>query len=249
MHRFFVKEEAINEEKVYISGDDFSHIELSLRLRPGDRIVVCTGDLNDYIVELTEFHSDYVEGDIVETLKNRAEPALNITLAQSLPKNRNMEHVVQKTTEVGGRAVIPLETQRTIVKLSGKKKKKRRARWQRIAIEAAKQSGRGIIPEVKEVTDFSGLVKQFPEFDLVIACWTGEETRGLSDILSRAGKDKISSILLMIGPEGGFSPEEVERIGEHGGYTVRLGSRILRTETAGPVGTAIILYEYGEMGV
>lgn len=249
MHRFFVDEENIADGRVSIGGDDFSHINLSLRLREGDRITVCTGDKKDHIVELTDFYSDYVEGKILETKRNSAEPDLDITLAQSLPKNRNMELVVQKMTEIGGRAIIPLETERTIVKLSGKKKVKRHARWQKIVAEAAKQSGRGIIPEVKSVTDFSDLLDRFSEYDLVIAFWTGEKEKGLRNILSGIGKDKIGSILLMIGPEGGFSPQEAKLIRKQGGYTCGLGPRILRTETAGPVGTAILLYEFGEMGV
>ena len=250
MHRFFIKEkDIIDGNRVIIDGDDFSHINLSLRLCEGDKIVVCTGDGTDYKVELVDFQKKQVEGKIIDKSSNLAEPSINVTLAQSIPKSRNMELVVQKATEVGVSKIIPLETGRTIVKLSGKKKEKRKARWQKIVEEAAKQAGRGIIPRVDTVTEFDVLLEKFSNYDLIIAFWAKEKENNIRNIISSIDKKNIKDVLLLIGPEGGFAPGEIEKIKQQGGFSCGLGTRVLRTETAGIVGVSIFLHEFNEMEV
>ena len=251
MNRFFVSKDSIKGDMVRISGQDYNHISHSLRLQPGDKIIVCYGDGNDYLVKLTEFQneSEIVTGKIIEKKPNQNEPEVKITLAQAIPKNKNMELVAEKCTELGFQSLIPLTTKRTIVKLSGKKKQKRINRWQRIVNEAAKQSQRGIIPDVKDIHSIENISKMKQDYDLIIIFWTGENNNNLTDIFNNINKNDIENILIVIGPEGGFTKSEVNLIkNKADGYSTNLGPRILRTETAGLAALSIILYEFGEVG-
>ncbi len=251
MHRFFVEKNNIKKSKVIISGEDYNHIYKSLRLKPGDKIIACPGDGFDYITKLTDFNNEdnYVKGNIVEKTKNSSEPDINISLAQAIPKDRNMELVAEKGTEIGIKYLIPLETERTIVKISGKKKKKRINRWQRIMEAAAKQSQRGIIPTVKDLYKLDDIQDIIYDYDLVVALWTGESDRTLYDIFEEINFDEVVDILILIGPEGGFTETEINKLNfnEHSFcYQANLGSRILRTETAGLVVSSIILYNFND---
>ena len=153
MHRFFVKDEYIENDVVEISGEDFNHISNSLRLQPGDEIIVSPGNSYDYIVELKDFNDKTVIGRIINKEVNQTEPEINVDLGQAIPKNRNIELVIQKGTEIGVNKIIPLDTERTIVKLSKSKEKRRLKRWQKISKEAAKQSQRGQIPNIKNIVN------------------------------------------------------------------------------------------------
>ncbi len=249
MHRFFINEKIIDGDMVKISGDDFNHISYSLRLNPGDNIILTDIDKNEYIVKLQDFSSDYVKGKIVERKRNNTEAELKITIAQAIPKKRNMDLVIQKNTELGVYAFIPLETERTVVKLNKKKEDSRIERWQKIAREAAKQSERGIIPEVQGLFSLKDLIQIKNNYDFIIVLWEDEDKNNFSDFLSNNKIDDKLNILLIIGPEGGFSTSEIEYIKEKlDGYSISLGSRILRTETAGIIGSTILLYESGNMG-
>lgn len=250
MHRFFIDKKDLDDKKVTISGKDFNHITKSLRLEIGDRIIASIGDGDDLIVELKEFFSDKLTAQMIERKKSYNEPSFAVTVAQAIPKKRNMELVVQKTTEIGVKKIIPLTTKRTVVKLKGKKRKKRIDRWQRIAEEAAKQSQRGIIPEVTDLFTLKSLEDIRGDYDLIITLWASEEDKSLSSLLTKLKKaNNLNKILLIIGPEGGFSPDEINLIDNKlGGSTVTLGPRILRTETAGLVGLTAILYELGDLG-
>lgn len=256
LHRFFISEGAVEGEVVKINGGDFNHISHSLRLKPGDRITVSTGDGQDYLLELQDFMEDEVRGKVIKKEKNRSEPSVQITLAQAIPKKAKMELIVQKGTEIGITGFIPLETDRTIVKLTGKKRDRRVERWQRIVEEAAKQSGRGIIPEVMDILTLNALCKKSDDYDLILLLWEDEKAFAFHDIRDRlidAGADrgqdkKDFKVLIIVGPEGGFSKEEADLITQQGGYTLTLGPRILRTETAGIVAATIVLYETGNMG-
>ncbi len=244
MYRFFVNSETIKGGRVEIKGRDFNHISHSLRLKPGETIIVSDGRGLDYTVNLKNFSKSSVTGEIIKKEYNKNEPEVKITLAQAIPKNRNMELVVQKCTELGVKKIIPLQTERTVVQLRGKKKEKRVKRWQRIAREAAKQSERGIIPEVENVLTIPEIVNLKNLYELTLVCWTGEEEKSFNKIISSLAR-KPEQILIVVGPEGGFTEEETDQLN---GETITLGPRILRTETAGIVVLTIVLYELGEMG-
>jgi 16S rRNA (uracil1498-N3)-methyltransferase len=255
MHRFFVKSKYVNNDVVEIKGNDFNHISNSLRLKPEDKIIITIGDGYDYIVELKEFTDEAVFGDIIEKNINLSEPKIKVDLAQAIPKNRNIELVIQKGTELGVNNIIPLDTKRTIVKLKPSKEKRRIKRWQKIAEEAAKQSQRGKIPEIKEVLsvgDKKELEALFTKYDLILVLYAGEKKTSLKNILLDYKKEKINDILVLIGPEGGFTPEEIELfknidINKNIKLTT-LGNRILRTETAGLAALTSIMYEFDELG-
>ena len=249
MHRFFISKDDLNQDIVEIKGQDYKHISRSLRLQEGDKIIACTGDGNDLLVKLDEFTDDAVRGKVIKKSKSSTEPALNVTLAQAIPKNRNMELVAQKTTEIGIKEIIPLSTKRTIVKLKGKKKKKRINRWQRIAEEAAKQSQRGVIPAINDIFTVKQLKTIQDRFDLVLVLWVDDDAKALSRVLDEINKPDIENVLLIIGPEGGFTEKEIDIIkNDLNGHPVRLGPRIFRTETAGLVGLSTLLYEFSELG-
>ncbi len=244
VHRFFVNNDAIKGDMVEITAKDFNHISHALRLQPGDIIIVNNGDGLDYTVSLNKFSKSAIIGEIIKKEINKNEAEVNITLAQAIPKNRNMELVIQKCTEIGVKDIIPLQTERTIVQLSGKKKDKRLKRWQRIAREAAKQSERGIIPEVRDIHSIAKIKSIKDDYDLVLVCWTGEKESNLKKIISELAV-KPENILITVGPEGGFTSQEVAQIA---GKTITMGPRILRTETAGLVALTMVMYELGEMG-
>lgn len=248
-HRFFIKAEQKKDNYIIIKGKDYQHLALSLRLQQGDTIVVSeeNNKLADYLVELVEFKDEEVIGEIKKIEKNKTETALDITMAQAVPKNRNMEFVIQKSTELGIKKIIPMLTERTIVRLSQKKEIKRLQRWRRIALEAAKQSQRGIIPAVTKIQNLEKIIIN-SDYDLVLLYWAAEKQNNFKKIVTEIEKKDISQILIIVGPEGGFSKKEVKMaVKKAGAYTVSLGPRILRTETAGIIALTTILYEFGEL--
>ncbi|MFW5972096.1 MAG: 16S rRNA (uracil(1498)-N(3))-methyltransferase [Bacillota bacterium] len=248
MHRFFIKENVINGKVVKIMGSDFNHISHSLRMQSGDKFIVNSGDGLDHLVEIQEISNDVVIAEIIKSQKNSNEPDISITLAQAIPKKSNMDLIVQKCTEIGINSIIPIETSRTIVKLNGKKLERRIYRWQKIAEEAAKQSRRGKIPLIDDLYDLRKLHTRFEEYNLVLVLWEDEESIGIRERLQQNNDLEKMKILIIIGPEGGFSVDEIDYIKDKGGFSVTLGPRILRTETAGFVALTSILYQAGELG-
>jgi len=255
MHRFFINEDYIENDVVEISGEDFNHISNSLRLQPGDEIIVSSGNGFDYRVELENFDEQTVIGRIIDKEVNQTEPKVNIDLGQAIPKNRNIELVIQKGTEIGVNQIIPLDTERTIVKLSSSKEKRRIKRWQKISKEAAKQSQRGQIPNIENVLDVNNrqmINNLFSSYDLILVLYAQDDSFSIKEALKTYKGNNVNKILVLIGPEGGFTPEEISTFNElgkeHKVATINLGKRILRTETAGLVALSNILYEFGDLG-
>ncbi|MFC4767433.1 16S rRNA (uracil(1498)-N(3))-methyltransferase [Effusibacillus consociatus] len=252
MQRYFVSPEAIQDGRVRITGDDVKHITRVLRLQPDAEVICADGTGSSYRVRLAELGSDQVIGDIVETLDEKVESQVKLTLVQGLPKGDKMDLIVQKGTEVGVARFVPVETNRTIVQYDAKKENKRRERWQRIAKEAAEQAHRVVIPEIDEVTSFTKwLTQEASSFDLVLIAYEGESGHGLRAVLNKRIESSINpprSVAVIIGPEGGFDQQEVLLAEEKGARAITLGPRILRTETAGVVAAAMILYHYEQMG-
>ncbi|WP_018131860.1 16S rRNA (uracil(1498)-N(3))-methyltransferase [Effusibacillus pohliae] len=269
MQRYFVSPEAIEAGQVRITGDDVKHITRVLRLQPGAEVICADGLGRSYRVRLTEFASGQVVGEIVETLAEKVEPEVKLTLVQGLPKSDKMDLIVQKGTELGIACFVPVETERTIVQYDAKKESKRRERWQRIAKEAAEQAHRLVIPHIADVVSLrQWLAEQAASHDLILLAYEGQSGVGLRSALNTFTAGGASeqqdvddrrviggdtprlprSVALLIGPEGGFAPQEVALAEEHGARIITLGPRILRTETAGLVAAAIILYHFGQMG-
>ncbi|MEL7567950.1 MAG: 16S rRNA (uracil(1498)-N(3))-methyltransferase [Dehalobacterium sp.] len=247
MNRFFVLPEQIVNAVITITGSDVNHIGRVLRLKAGDQIMVADGTGREYLAELTEIDEQKVEAAIKESLASANEPPLDVYLLQGLPKGEKMELIIQKCTEIGIRKIIPVNMERTVIRLTGEKAEKRRERWQRIAAEAAKQCQRSMVPEVAPICNLTQAIKQLPEPAMLIMPWEEAKDLGLKDFF-RNNIPFSGPIALIIGPEGGISRDEALFAEEHGAVKVSLGPRILRTETAGLVALSIILYELGDLG-
>ncbi|GAB6138341.1 16S rRNA (uracil(1498)-N(3))-methyltransferase [Halanaerobaculum tunisiense] len=246
MNHFFVDPADIRGEQVLITGSDVKHITRALRLQAGDEITIADGLENKYLVELIATSNEVVEGQIREELARPVESEIEITLVQGLPKRKKkMDLIVEKCTELGVDKIIPTITKRTVVKLTDDKAKKRQQRWQKVALAAAKQSRRAKVPTVEEVIDSSVVSSLVADYDLALIPWEDEETRGIKEILQ---EEEAKKIVIFVGPEGGFSSEEVTKVKEAGMRSVSLGPRILRSETAGITAVSIAQYDLGDLG-
>lgn len=245
MYRFFVTPQQTGGEKIVITGSDVNHIKNVLRMKKGEHILISDGTDREYECEISGFIEDTVEVKILDVFGSFAELPTKITLFQGLPKSDKMEWIIQKAVELGVYEVVPVVTKRAVVKLDAKKAKKKVARWNAIALSAAKQAKRGRIPEVKPVMSLKEAYEYSKTFDASIIPY--EDAKGMNhsrEVLhSLKGKKQIG---IFIGPEGGFEVSEVELAKELGIVPVTLGRRILRTETAGMAVLSILMFEMEE---
>lgn len=247
MHKFFVDKKDIAENKVIIKGEDVKHIKNVLRLDIGEIINISNCEGKEYLAEITEIEKDYVEAVIKEEFESKSEPPIQIILYQGLPKSSKMDLIIQKATELGVVEIVPLITKRTVVKVEGEKKElKKLERWKRIAKEASKQCKRGIIPVVSKIITFNEMIDRLKDEEFILVPYENEMKIGLKDILRTYKKGKIN---IIIGPEGGFEEEEIEKLKEINAHIISLGPRILRTETAGFTTISVVMYELGDLGV
>lgn len=246
MPRFFVSKENINEEERIISilGEDAFHIARSLRMAVGDGLTVCDGEGRDYSCRLTKIRDSQVDCDILEETACPAEPPYKVTVYQALVKGERLDVAIQKSVEFGATSIVPFESSRCIVRMKGEKEGSKSQRRRRIAAEAAKQCGRGIIPEVSEPLSFKEMLAQASKCDLSIFCYEKEGDRMLGTTLESLRSDPPKSIAIVVGPEGGFSPEEAEMAENAGLSLLGLGRRILRTESAAAFVLACLSSEF-----
>ncbi len=242
MARFFVDAERVSENLIEIIGDDVKHISKVLRLRVGEQIIVCDKCGTDYECTIDNMASDKVIAKIISSHKNTAESDIEITLLQGMPKSDKMDLIIQKCVELGVSRVVPVITKRAVSRPTDGDKKI--VRWQKIATEAAKQCGRGIIPEIGKIISFDDAIKLVDE-DSVLAIIPYEcEAEGkLKDVLKKTDKKKV---FVFIGPEGGFDETEIYAARNAGIKPVTLGPRIMRTETAPLAVCSVIMYEIGD---
>ncbi len=244
MPKFFVAPEKVSGERITVDTEDISHIKKVLRLNIGDEIIISDSCGTDYVTEIEEISDRAVICRVKEKSKNDTEPDIAVTLYQALPKASKMEFIIQKTTELGIVRIVPCALTRCVVKLDGKDAQKKCERWQKIADEAAKQSGRGILPEIAPVMTFRDAVEDMKKADLCFVPYESAEDIKLRDIIT---SKPCKAVSFMIGPEGGFSPEEAAYLECQGIPLVTLGKRILRTETAGMAVLSMIMYEIGDI--
>lgn len=243
MHRFYVENEQIVGEVATITGTDVNHIKNVLRMKVGETIVICDGQGKDYYCVIEQLSDSLIEAKIERVEETKAELPTKIYLFQGLPKKDKMELIVQKAVELGAFEIIPVMMKRTIVKLEDKKKEtKKLERWNSIAMSAAKQSNRGIIPQVTGVITYKEALKCAKELDAVILPYENEEGMEHTREVIRGLKGK-KSIGIFIGPEGGYEETEIEMAKEFGMIPITLGNRILRTETAGLATLSILMFE------
>lgn len=241
MPKFFVPKENISEDKIMITGEDVQHIKRVLRMRVGEELVLCDSCGTDYTTRLAEIGDRDILCDILDKTQSQTEPNIKVTLFQGLPKASKMDYIIQKTTELGITKIVPCALGRCVSKPEGDKKT---ARWQKIAEEAAKQSGRGAIPDVTNVVKLDEAIKELSGCDLAFVPYECEEMRSIKSVLT--SKSDIKTVGFIIGPEGGFDKAEIEKLENAGIAPVSLGKRILRTETAGEAVLAMVMYEIGD---
>ena len=229
--RFFVTNDQIENGLLTIRSDDAHHISRALRMAVGEHITACDCAF-EYECELTEFLPDCVKAKIIDTKAQETEPPCKLTLYQALPKGDKLDSVIQKSVECGVCRIVPFESERCIVRAKPEAESKKRERRERIAHEAAKQCGRGVLPTVEATVDFDDVLSMAKSADLVLFCFEGEGTEPLSRILAKAQPVLGQEIALVVGSEGGFSLREAARAKEAGFVMTGLGKRILRTETA-----------------
>ena len=242
MSRFFVEPTDVYDKDIIISQkSDVKHIKKVLRMKPGDLIEISDGEVWEYEGEILNIDDDQVEVKILDKQKFAREPEIEITLYQGVPKSGKMELIVQKNVELGVKKFVPTFMDRTVVSGMDKYKKKI-DRYNAIAMEAAKQCRRGIIPIVTNPIDFKELLNQLKEFDLVLFPYENENNYTIKDCLKNLTL-KPKKVAIIIGPEGGFSNSEVSMLKEVGIDSVTLGNTILRTETAGIAAVAMTMYQ------
>ncbi|MCS7219833.1 MAG: 16S rRNA (uracil(1498)-N(3))-methyltransferase [Anaerolineae bacterium] len=243
MHRFFLPPDVIREGQVRFPEMTARQILHVLRLRPGDIVAVLDGQGILYRVILKRVDRDAVLGQVTGQEVATGEPKMAVTLYASLIKGERFEWILQKGTELGVLRFVPMVTERTVVRdltLSTS----RQARWRRIVQEAAEQSGRALLPEVETPMTFAAACEQAAMADLSLIAWVEEKRRTLADIW---GNRRPATLAILIGPEGGFTPDEVEQACACGIMPFSMGPRVLRAETAAVVAVALAMQQAGEL--
>lgn len=269
MTRLFLQPEKLSTDRIIIDDDNARYLSLVLKIKPGEQIVIFDGAGYRYLCRILEVHKKEVVAEKMKKESYSAESPVSITLAQGLPKSDKMDLIIQKATELGVNKIVPLITERSQVRHTEKI-----GRWRKIALSASQQCGREKVPEIKEPVEFERYVKNFryclatENADSGItakAYGSGQarndtmETSHLKIIFSEEQKERnlkkvlaafknVKNITIIVGPEGGFSKEEVSAAVEKGFVEASLGPRILRTETAPIAAISIVQYELGDMG-
>lgn len=233
MPRFFVENENILSDRIVICGEDAKHISLSLRARVGERITACDGKGIDYECEISDITKNDVTLSVLEKKASHAEPSLEVTLYQALVKSDKFDFIVQKCTELGVSRIVPVVTDRCISKPDDASLSKKLVRWNKIAKEAAMQSGRGRIPTVEDAVSFDMAVDGLKKADCGFLCYETTPHVPLNEIYEKCReKGEINTAAFLVGPEGGISEREAEKTAGENVFLASLGPRILRTETA-----------------
>lgn len=239
MSRFFIS--PFTGDTALLTGQEAHHIARVLRMRVGEDITLCDGAGTDYVCRIAEIGDSEVTVQVLYRRPTASEPTTAVTLYQGLPKSEKMDLIVQKCVEIGIARVVPVAMSRSIVKLNAAEGAKKQARWQKIAASAAEQSGRGIIPEVTLPISFKQLLAEVQEQPTV----TFYEGGGAP--LSELVNGETRALALVIGPEGGFEAEEIEKLRAAGAHIATLGPRILRCETAPLVALSVVMQLTGNM--
>ena len=243
MRRFFV-EHPIKEEQVALKGKEHKHLSRVLRIKKGDSVILFDGSGKDFIGKVIKITENSSIIRIEKIAESNTESPLDLTLIMGIIKGKTMEEIIRHVTELGVRSILPIFTERSIPKWGKEEQEKRVKKWQIIAKEATKQCGRTKPPEIFTILSFSKAIS-IKEDGIHLIFWE-EETKGLKKILESVKYDNMISIA--IGPEGGFSKEEIEDAKKRGWIPVSLGKRILRAETAAITAAALIQHIFGDLG-
>lgn len=242
MPKCFISETPTMGDPYLLGGEDAHHVRHVLRMTPGEALTLCTPAGMDYDCVITGFTAQEVILRLRSCRPNTAETKEALRIYQCLPKGDKLEQVIQKSTELGAAEIVPVQSSRCIAKLTPATAQRKQSRWQKIAETAAKQSGRGRIPEIPPARSFQQALLRAAREGTVLLFYEGGG-RPLRDLLA----EQKGPLSLFIGPEGGFSPEEVQLAKTNGASIVTLGQRILRTETVAPAVLSMILYARNEL--
>lgn len=240
--RFFLDPDALRGGRVHFPPEQSRQIARVLRLEPGQAVFVLDNTGRIYTVRLERVHPREVWGSIVGVEDAGGEPPLHVTLCVALIKGERMDWVLQKGTELGVSRFVPMVTTRTVVRRSEK-----RPRWQRILTEAAEQCGRAHIPEVTDIVSFDEALAATANTGLAFLAHNGEEVPRWREV-APALAERPNAVVLFVGPEGGFTEEEVALAASRGVHIVHLGPRVLRAETAAITLAALALHQWGDLG-
>lgn len=245
--RFFIEGEPLEPGERLVTGKRAHHMTRVLRLRVGEPVVLFDGRGSEFHAEILEVGRRLIRFKVSAGKRVDRESPLELMLALGLPRPTIMDLIVQKVTELGVNEIVPLRTERAQRWLAGDKDLTRIKRWGRIAQEAARQSGRNMVPRIWPLTDFPQLLQQTVDTEIKLFCWEEEEKENLRQVFEVKGRVRQACVL--IGPEGGFSAKEAEEAASAGFRSISLGRRILRTETAAIVVIGLIQYELGDLGL
>ncbi|MFH1624270.1 MAG: 16S rRNA (uracil(1498)-N(3))-methyltransferase [Pseudomonadota bacterium] len=245
MPRFFIEKDRIRNNVAIIAGEEVKHITRVLRLGVGDKVILFDDAGWEYSATIKGGNSRELKGDILKKFLPQRESPLQIVLGQGLPRLSKMDLIVQKGTELGVSEIVPFHSSRSIPRLTEGKLAKRVERWQKIAREATKQCGRNLIPHICPPVDFAEILTRDLGGSLKLVLWEEGGGVGLKEILdTNQGK---KGFFILVGPEGGFIANEIEKAREAGFHPVSMGSRILRTETASISILSVIQHRYGDL--
>ena len=252
MPKFFVKNKQINADLITILGQDVNHIKNVLRLKKDDVIMICDSDTGcNYKCKIIESTIENILCSIIEKIENHMEDKVQISIFQGLPKSDKMEFIIQKCTELGVKEIFPVQMERCVVKLDSKTENKKNERWQKIAEAASKQCRRNTVCSINHLIDIKNICKMIDNFDMLLVPYENEENNSFKENLLKIKNkknDKTPKVGIVIGPEGGFSPEEIDILKQNGASIITLGKRILRTETVAIAMTSVIAYEFNDFG-
>lgn len=230
-------------DTMQVGGEDAYHMSRVLRMKPGDKLIVVDCEQQSGVAEIVAAADNELSLVLIERIAETKEPPVEVCLVQGLAKNDKMDYIIQKAVELGVHRIIPLQSQHVVVQYDAKKRAERVARWNKIAVEAAKQCGRLHIPVVEAIHTLPEALAATADTKLIML-YEGKSQQGLKQVL----QEKQEAYTLLIGPEGGFSTAEVESCLVKQAVTATLGPRILRTETAALAAIAVVMYQCGDLG-
>ena len=249
MPKFFVENNQIKNDTIYIKNQDVNHIKKVLRKNIEDEITICNENTKqDYLCKIKNIEENEITCKIIKELETNVESNIEVSIFQGLPKADKMELIIQKSVELGVHDITPIEMKRCVVKLKEKDKKKKIERWQKISEVAAKQCGRNYIPKINNIENLKEISEKIKDYDAVLVAYEEEKENTLKNELKLLKKDnkennKKIKIAIVIGPEGGMDKEEINTLEKNGAKIITLGKRILRTETVDLNILSIIMYE------
>ncbi|MBU2054315.1 MAG: 16S rRNA (uracil(1498)-N(3))-methyltransferase [Proteobacteria bacterium] len=229
------------------AADQARYLRAVLRMREGDPLLVFNGSGREYEAVIRQATAEGTTLIITGEL-NAPEGLIEITLCQAVPKAEKMEAIIRHATELGASRIIPFVAKRSVPRWPAEKSPLKRARWQKIAVEASRQCGRADIPEIGEIVTFEQMLLSARPEGLNLIFWEEESARGVREVLRDPGQTGMTSFLLVIGPEGGFEKDEIDLALQAGFFSVSLGKRVLRVDTAAVAVLAVIQYERGFLG-